>query len=150
MNYRRNGFTLVEVLVALAIVGLSLSAVAASMSQMIDGAHTMRERTYASWIAQNKITELRLGFQLPELGATSGALEYANTDWAWRAVIVETGVEELYRIDVTVSLAHSEDAIRTVTGFVGTPGIAGGANQIWLNMPQNFGQANQPDDGPEQ
>ena len=58
------GFTLVEVMVALAIVALSLTAMAASMNTMIDNASTMRERTYASWIAQNKIAELRFGLRL--------------------------------------------------------------------------------------
>jgi general secretion pathway protein I len=53
---RTAGFTLVEVMVALAIAGLSLAAVAASISQMIQAGSAMQERTYASWIAQNKIT----------------------------------------------------------------------------------------------
>ena len=60
MRRRHRGFTLVEVMVALAIIALSLTAIAAKMSRMIDTSNSMRERTYASWIAQNKITELRL------------------------------------------------------------------------------------------
>ena len=69
---KENGFTLVEVMVALTIVALSLTAIAASMNQMIDAANSMRERTYASWIAQNKITELRLANVTPEVSSTSG------------------------------------------------------------------------------
>lgn len=128
------GFTLIEVMVALVIVALSLTAVTASISQMVDAAKTMRERTYASWIAQNRITELRLADSTPNVGATSGEVEYANADWSWRAVVSETGVEELYRIDVSVSLAGSDDVVRTVTGF--TSGIAGApavANDTWIN-----------------
>ena len=125
------GFTLVEVMVALAIVALSLTAMAASMNTMIDNASTMRERTYASWIAQNKIAELRLAGELPEVGTNSGELEYGGTQWSWRTVISETGVESFMRIDVTVSLLDSDYDIRTVTGFVGlTPG-RNVTNSVW-------------------
>jgi len=115
------GFTLIEVMVALAIVGLSLTAVAASMSQMIDSATAMRDRTYASWIAQNKIAEIRLANVLPEVSTSSGDEEYANTLWAWRAVVSETGIDNFRRIDVYVSRPGSEYVIRTVSGFAGDP-----------------------------
>ena len=130
-----NGFTLLEVMVALAIVALSLTAVTASMSQMINAAQTMRDRTYASWIAQNRIAELRLAAATPDVGASNGEVQYANTDWTWRAVVSETGVDDLYRIDVSVSFAGSDDNIRTVTGFVGPPGPAGEANRAWMRAP---------------
>jgi general secretion pathway protein I len=129
------GFTLLEVMVALVIVSLSLTAVAASMSQMINAAQTMRDRTYASWIAQNRIAELRLAATIPDVGASNGEVEYANTDWSWRAVISETGVDDLYRIDVSVSLAGREGVIRSVTGFMGPPGAAGEANRAWMGAP---------------
>lgn len=120
-------------MVALVIVALSLTAVAASMGQMMDAANSMRNRTYASWIALNRIAEIRLAFQEPEVAATSGELEYANTDWEWRAVVSESGVEQLYRIDVSVSLAGSEDVIRTVTGFTGPVGEPRQANAAFVN-----------------
>ena len=126
-----NGFTLVEVMVALTIVALSLTAIAASMNQMIDAANTMRERTYASWIAQNKIAELRLANVLPEVSSTSGEVDYAGSEWSWRAVVSETGIESFYRVDVSVSLAGSEYVIRTVTGFIGEPVPVGRANQLF-------------------
>ena len=67
-------------MVALAIVAFSLTTVAASMGQMIDTANAMRERTYASWIAQNKIAEMRLANIIPEVTSTSGEVDYAGTE----------------------------------------------------------------------
>ena len=125
------GFTLIEVMVALTIVAFSLTAVAASMSQMIDAATTMRDRTYASWIAQNKITEIRLANTIPEVGTSSGEIEFGNTDWEWRVAISESGIENFMRIDVSVSLAGEEYVIRTVTGFVGEPVVVGRRNGIF-------------------
>jgi general secretion pathway protein I len=134
------GFTLIEVMVALAIVGLSLGAVAASVSQMVDAATAMRERTYASWIAQNKIAELRLANVVPEVSDTSGELEFAGLEWAWRANISETGVENLFRVDVAISYPGSDGVIRTVSGFIGEPGIPGESNRAWLRNSQAAGE----------
>ncbi len=123
---RLRGFTLLEVMVSLAIVALSLTAVAAAMNQMIGTATTMQERTYASWIAQNKIAEMRLANVMPEVSTSSGEVEFGNTRWIWRAVVSETGVDNFRRIDVTVSNEGDDYEIRTVTGFVGEPQSAPG------------------------
>ena len=137
---RHAGFTLIEVMVALAIAGLSLAAVAASISQMIDAGSAMQERTYASWIGQNKIAELRLANEVPEVSSSSGEIEFAALEWAWRATISETGVENLFRVDVEVSYAGADDVIRTVTGFIGEPGVPGESNRAWAVSSQSSGE----------
>lgn len=137
---RNAGFTLIEVMVALAIAGLSLAAVAASVSQMVDAGFAMQERTYASWIAQNTITELRLANELPEVSSTSGEVLFASIEWDWRATVSETGVENLFRVEVEVSYAGSDAIIRTVTGFIGEPGIPGAANRAWARNAQAIGE----------
>jgi general secretion pathway protein I len=136
------GFTLLEVMVALVIISLALAGVAGSMGQMIDTANTMRDRTYASWIAQNKITELRLSGILPEVGETSGEEDYANTTWIWSAEVSETGIENLMKVDVSVFYPGDDQPVRLVTGFVGEPVAPGQSNRVW-----NSGQ---PDSGERQ
>ena len=137
---RTRGFTLIEVMVALAIAAIALAGIAAAVSQMIDASSSMRERTYASWIAQNKIAELRLANVVPEVSESSGDLMFAGIEWEWTATISETGVENLYRVDVEVSYAGSDAVIRTVTGFIGEPGIPGQGNLIWGINQQASGQ----------
>jgi len=136
---RQAAFTLIEVMVALAIVALSLSAVVASVSQMVTAASAMQERTYASWIAQNKISEIRLSDTTPEVSKSDDRVTFANVDWALETTISETGVENLYRIDVAVSYAESDQTVRTVTGFVGEPGIPGQSNLAWTRGSQAAG-----------
>ncbi|NIV18166.1 MAG: type II secretion system minor pseudopilin GspI [Woeseiaceae bacterium] len=149
MRYRQKaGFTLIEVLVALVIVALSLTAVAASMSQMIDAANGMRDRTYASWIAQNKIAEMRLANVVPDVTSTTGELQFAGTDWSWEAVVSdlsELGIENLYRVDVTVSYPDSDSSIRTVTGFIGEPSVPGLSSRSWYIR---AGRQNDAEPGP--
>ena len=139
-RWRSRAFTLVEVMVALAIIALSLTAIAAKMSRMIDTSNSMRERTYASWIAQNKITELRLANVLPEVSTTSGDIDYANSNWRWRAVISESGIENLFRVDVEVYDTSGDVLIRKVTGFIGEPVIPGQSNRSWGRGSGNSGE----------
>ena len=134
------GFTLIEVMVALVIATLALVAVMASISQMIDAGTAMRDRTFASWIAQNRIAEMRLANTEPEVSETSGEVDYAGQEWGWTATVSETGVEFLYRVDVAVSFAGSDDIIRTVTGFIGEPGVPGESNRVWALGGQAIGE----------
>ena len=125
------GFTLVEVMVALVVIALSLTGIAVVLGDMLNNANWLKESTYASWIAQNKIVELRAANEYPNTDETSGVETYANSEWEWRAVVTETGIENLWRVDVSVSRPGG-DNIRTVTGFIGEPVPPNAANSIWL------------------
>ncbi|MGB5740524.1 MAG: type II secretion system minor pseudopilin GspI [Woeseia sp.] len=153
-SYRQRGFTLIEVMVALVIISLSLGAVAAAISQMADAGNSMRLRTYASWIAQNKIAELRLANVVPEVTETNGDVMFANQEWLWTATVSETGVENLFRVDVEVALASNAAPIRTVTGFIGEPVQPGVGNRAWSGAalegdgPEDAGDGEQTPESP--
>jgi type II secretion system protein I len=116
---RQCGFTLLEVMVALIIAALALAATMASISQMVDAGTTLRERTYASWIAENRIAEMRLQNVLPEVDDSSGEVEFADLD---------------------VFFAGSDDRIWRGTGFIGEPIIPGESNRAWSTVGQPVGE----------
>lgn len=136
---RSRGFTLIEVMIALVIVALSLSMTGAAISGYFNNASILRDRTYASWIAQNKIVEIRLAGVVPEIGVTSGDIEYANRPWEWEARVNETGVENLLRIDVDVTIPGDDDPVWTTTGFVGEPVLPGQSNRAWMTRTRDRG-----------
>tara|TARA_B110000196_G_C21040096_1_gene612037 strand:- start:392 stop:832 length:441 start_codon:yes stop_codon:yes gene_type:complete len=142
IHFRNRGFTLIEVLVALVVATLALGAVLAAVSQMADTGLTLRERTYASWIGQNKITELRLANVIPDVSESNGEIEYAGQEWAWTANISETGIENLFRVDVDISRPGSDDIIRSVIGFIGEPSALGESNRAWSVGGQASGAIN--------
>lgn len=128
---RQTGLTLIEVTVAILIIAVAMTTVTVSVTQVVNSARTMRDRTYSNWIAQNQLAELRLASELPDVGDSNGEVFYAGVDWTWEANVSETGVENLYRVDVSVGRPGQEGTIWTVTGFVGEPGIPGQANRAW-------------------
>ena len=134
------GFTLIEVVVALAIAAISLGALIASVSQMVDGSASMQERTYASWIGQNRVTEMRLANAIPDVSTTTSDVTFGGLEWQLETTVSETGVENLYRVDVTVTMVGDENPSGVVTGFIGEPTNPGDANAAWSGGFQGRGE----------
>ncbi len=138
-----SGFTLVEVLVALAIVAFGLVAVFGQLSQSATAANRLREKTLAEWVALNAIAELRLSGEYPGVGKRSDDVEMAGQRWHYDIAVSKLEGDAFRRLDVSVS--YSDDPQRpltTVQAFVGQPLLAAGAG---IPLPNNEGQ---PQSGP--
>ena len=101
-----SGFTLVEVLVALAVVALTIPALLFALDQQIDGTGYLRDRSLARIVAVNRLSELRLGLRggRPLLrGSASGDEEMAERLWYWRIDSESTDFPDLYRVSIRVS-----------------------------------------------
>jgi general secretion pathway protein I len=115
---------LIEVLVALAIVAIGMSAVLGAMTSAADTALYLRGKTFAQWIALNRISELRLKAQLPPKGKTDGDVEFAGSKWVWHQEVAPLEWPGLWRIDVSVRPAdvpasNKSSWYTTETGIVG-------------------------------
>lgn len=118
-----DGFTLVEVLVAVAILAIGLAALFGQISQSVFTARYLRDSTLAQWVAVDRITELRLENRFPDIDETDGEIDMASQSWRYTLIISETLWPDLRRIDVSVSFADTPDSIISkATGFVGRPG----------------------------
>ena len=116
------GFTLIETVVALLIVALGMTAVWMQIGQFASTAIYMQDKTLASWIGSNYVTELSIAPDWPEIGDSEDEIEYANRTWRVNIVISETEVENLRRVDVSVALDdRPERVIHTVSGLIEPP-----------------------------
>ena len=123
-RFRRNGgFTLIEVLVALAIIAFGLVAVFGQVSQTASAASRLRDKTLAHWVAINAVTELRLRGDFPAVGTQSDDIEMANTRWRYEIKISETASDKLRRADVSVAFEDDPGRpLATTVGFLPQPG----------------------------
>ena len=121
-----SGFTLVKVMVALAIVAIAVPALLFALFQQLDGTEYLRDRSIASWIATDRMSELRLVVAkqgaVPK-GELLGETRLAERDWYWWIEQQATEIPGLIRVDVKVSLeAERTQPLHTLTAFV-TPGV---------------------------
>ena len=135
------GFTLLEVMVALAIVALGMMAVHAQLNRYAVGASIIENKVLASWIASNRIAELSVAPQWPALGETREEVDFAQRTWIWHTQISETPVENLRRVDVSVALANQpEQIVHTVSGLIEPPPPPGIPPPNWLPGAYGTGQ----------
>ncbi|HEX5755201.1 MAG TPA: type II secretion system minor pseudopilin GspI [Arenimonas sp.] len=115
------GFTLLEVLIALAILALGMAAVVRTAGQQATLLRQAREHSYAQWVASNAITETRLARPLPGSGVREGEAMMGGQRWRWRMQIAATPVAGIRRLDVAVFADDRSDAVLSLTGFAGEP-----------------------------
>jgi general secretion pathway protein I len=120
----QRGFTLIEVLVALAIVAIGMAAVLSTITSSASTVLYMRDKTLANWVALNQIASQRLLPQPPALGNTDGDVDYAGQKWHWRQETVATAVQGMVRMDVMVRPADikaddDKNWYVTLSGIVG-------------------------------
>jgi general secretion pathway protein I len=117
---RRRGFTLVEVLIALAVVAIALVALVRAAGVQVQSFDALRERTLAGWVAANVVTETRLATAFPPTGRSDGHVQFGGRDWRWQREVQSTPDAEIRRIDVRVYLGTSQQPSASLSGFVGT------------------------------
>ncbi len=116
------GFTLLEVMIALVIVSLGMMAVHTQVNRYVAGAIYMEEKTLASWIATNRITELSVRGDWPDVGVNDDEVEFASRQWLIRTEVAETPVENIRRVDVDIYLADKPDqVVHRVSGMLEPP-----------------------------
>lgn len=113
------GFTLVEILVALAVVAVALASGMRALAQSADGASTLKSRTLAMWVAQNRLAAAGLAGELPSTGERRGDAVQANLAFVWREKVGTTPNPAFRRVDIEVAEAAVPDyVLARLTGYV--------------------------------
>lgn len=123
---RQRGFTLMEVLVAVAVLAIAMGAIIKAGSENTANAVQLRDKTFAHWVAMNKATELRVERAWPGVGNSNGTVEMAERVWEWRLRVADTPDPDLRRLDIEVRVDGAEHSAAVLVAFLGRPPDAPG------------------------
>jgi general secretion pathway protein I len=116
------GFTLLEILIALAIVAIGLAAAVRATSQVIAGTELARLRLLATWVAQDRLAEHSARASWPAPGTVAGSAAQGPFQFAWRETVASTSEPSLRQIEIAVSASDRPGyVLARLTGLLAKP-----------------------------
>jgi general secretion pathway protein I len=109
------GFTLVEVLVAVAVVAIALGAGLRAAGVLIDNSQRLSDVIAAQWCAENHLSNLKLTRQFPGVGEAEFNCEQLGRQYSGRVVVAGTQYVDLRLADVSVSDESGRQLVRLST-----------------------------------
>lgn len=99
---RSRGFTLLEVLVALVIVGTALGAGLRAVGSLTQNSAGLRTAMMATWSAENRLVQIRLGSEFPEVGKRSFECPQGDLRLMCQEEVLTSPNPQLRRVEVSV------------------------------------------------
>jgi general secretion pathway protein I len=108
---RESGLTLIEVLIALAIIGIAMTAVIKATSQNIKSTGYLQNKTIAMWVGREVMNEIRAGLLHIDSSTHNQKLttDMLGRDWYWQMQEEETPIKRIKKITVTVFANENPD-----------------------------------------
>lgn len=130
LRHQARGFTLLEVLIALAIVAVSAGALLGTVTSSASNVIYLKDKTLAEWVALNRVTEIRTAQTKPGTGRRKGNSVMGGMRWEWEETITELPVDGMFRVEVRAhSLGEPVDDSRPIdknTSQTPTPSTSAG------------------------
>ena len=98
-----NGFTLIEVVVAVAVIAIGLAATINTVSSVSHNTAVLNERIIATWVAQNALARHVLNLDNNEATDAQGEQRIAQIDWLWEKTLHPTEDQNIRRVDIKVT-----------------------------------------------
>lgn len=118
---RQCGFTLLEALVALAVIAIGLSAAMRAIGMATQSTAELRQRQLAQWVADNRLAEIRALGQFPGVGSEEGEAEQAGEKFRWHADVKPTPNPLFHRVDIRVFGGGATTPLAQLSGFAVMP-----------------------------
>jgi general secretion pathway protein I len=109
----QGGFSLIEALVALAVLAIAAVGLMRTVEAHIDSTRGLERRAVAMWVAENRLAEL-------ELDARAGASEVDMLGQRWRVAVARKATDdpEIVQVRITVQGSGETAPLASLDGFV--------------------------------
>lgn len=119
---KQQGLTLLEVMAAVAIFALTATAIMKATTDHLRGIGYLEEITFATWVANNRLSQLQIENTWPPQNNKTGSMEMGGNTWYWKQQVVETQDSDLRQIEVIVSSdEEGEFVAASVISYVANP-----------------------------
>jgi general secretion pathway protein I len=119
---RSKGFTLLEILIALAILAIALSSIISVASNQTVNVTYLRDKTLAHWVAMNQMTELQIANKWPATGKKKGKVKMGGHEWHWQRVITKTPDDRVRQVEIRVFRnKDDESSVTRLVSFLSQP-----------------------------
>jgi general secretion pathway protein I len=98
----QKGFTLIEVMIALAVVAIGLMATLKAINEEVNGANMTRNKMLALWVLENKVSEIRLSANLPSIGTNQGQQILYSQTWQWQTNTTLTANPKIRKVEIAI------------------------------------------------
>lgn len=103
-----HGFTLVEVLLALAVIAISLTALLRATAQNIENTDRIKDKTISHWVAMQGVSMIQLNLvQVQQSQESTHATTLLGKKWFWRTKVSNTPITNLKQLTISTSLNDS-------------------------------------------
>jgi len=102
-SIRQSGFTLLEVLVALVIVGVALGASLRAVGSLTQNSHHLRSAMMATWSAENRLSQIRLSTTWPDIGQSNFPCPQDDLAFVCLQEVIATPNPSFRRVEVGVT-----------------------------------------------
>jgi general secretion pathway protein I len=132
-SQRIRGFTLVEVLVALVVVALGLTALMVAVNGTARTSGFLRDKSLAQWIALNRLSEVRLNVTKFGQNTDTGELDFGSRKWHYDTRYFDTSIASMKRVVVRVYRGDAKtkgNALAQAVGFLGSSVATAGSTTV--------------------
>lgn len=118
---RQQGFTLFEVLVALAIMAVALAALLRASGVAVDNSENMKQRMQAGWAAQSRLALLQARQEWPATGSSSGDTADDGSPLSWQQQVKVTPNAAIREVQIKVLAPGSNYVLAEINGYLRQP-----------------------------